>query len=64
MPTNLDNVTPIYETCPGWDKSEGAQKWEELPENAQKYVLFLESIMNTKVGLVSTSPDRNDTIFR
>jgi|SaaInl8_200m_RNA_FD_contig_31_561484_length_1706_multi_9_in_0_out_0_2 adenylosuccinate synthase len=63
MPTDLDNVTPIYETFEGWDGSVGAQKIEQLPENAQKYVKFLEKLMNVKVGLISTSPDRNDTII-
>lgn len=64
LPDDLESAKPIYETFPGWDKSEGARKWEELPENAQKYILKLEELTGFKVTMISTSPDRNDTIIR
>jgi len=63
MPSDIANAKPVYEELPGWNKAEGARKWEELPENAKNYIKYLEKLMNVKVGLVSTSPDRNDTII-
>jgi len=63
LPSDLENVTPIYKTFKGWEKSEGARKFEELPAEAQEYVRLIEEISQTKVGIISTSPDRNDTII-
>ncbi len=62
FPDELGLVKPVYETLPGWEKSEGARKWEELPKNAQQYLLKIEKLVGVKVSMVSTSPDRNDTI--
>ena len=64
MPVDVENCKPIYKTYPGWDKTEGAKTWDELPKNAKDYVLALEKMVNTKIAMVSTSPDRNDTITR
>ncbi len=64
MPVDVENCKPIYKSFPGWDKTEGAKNWDELPETAQSYVLALEAMVNTKIAMVSTSPDRNDTIRR
>jgi len=63
MPSDIENVKPIYKSFPGWDKTEGVQKWDDLPETAKSYLKFFEEITETKIGLVSTSPDRNDTII-
>jgi len=63
MPSDIENVKPIYKTFAGWDKTEGVRKWEDLPETAQTYLEFFAEITETKIGLVSTSPDRNDTII-
>jgi adenylosuccinate synthase len=63
LPSDLENVTPIYQTFEGWEKSEGARKFEDLPAQAQAYVRVIEEISQTKVGIISTSPDRNDTII-
>jgi len=63
MPSDIENVKPIYKSFPGWDKTEGARKWDELPEAAKNYLKYFEEITETKIGLVSTSPDRNDTII-
>ena len=62
MPSDIENVKPIYKTFSGWDKTEGVRSWDDLPETAKEYLKFLEEITETKIGLVSTSPDRNDTI--
>lgn len=62
MPSDLDGVKPIYEDIQGWDKVEGISKYDELPQGAKDYVKRIEELTNTKVGIISTSPDRNDTI--
>jgi adenylosuccinate synthase len=63
MPSDLDSVTPIYEEIKGWDKVEGISNYDDLPQGAKDYVKRIEELTNTKVGLISTSPDRNDTII-
>lgn len=57
-------VTPIYETMPGWKEStRGARSWAELPAEAIKYVKRLEELVESTVTLLSTSPERDDTIL-
>ena len=63
LPEDLEKATPIYEELPGWDSVVGCRKFEELPPTAKAYIKRLEEITQTKVGLISTSPDRNDTII-
>ncbi|NOQ30403.1 MAG: adenylosuccinate synthase [Helicobacteraceae bacterium] len=63
MPQDLENVKPIYKTFKGWDKSVGARNFNELPKEAQDYVKVIEELTNTKVGMISTSPERLDTIL-
>jgi adenylosuccinate synthase len=63
MPLDLDNVTPVYKTFAGWEKTEGVRRFEDLPATAQTYLRALEEMTQTKIGMVSTSPDRNDTIL-
>jgi adenylosuccinate synthase len=63
IPSNLDAVKPIYKTFKGWDKSVGVRKFEDLPQSAQEYVKVIEEVSQTKVGIISTSPERDDTII-
>ena len=63
LPANLEDVTPVYKTFKGWDKSVGARTWDELPKSAQDFVKIIEEISKTKVGIISTSPERDDTII-
>ncbi len=63
LPSNLDDVKPIYKSFKGWDKSVGARTFDELPKEAQEYVLAIQEITKTKVGIISTSPERDDTII-
>ena len=63
LPANLEDVTPVYKTFKGWDKSVGARTWDELPTSAQDFVKIIEEISKTKVGIISTSPERDDTII-
>ncbi|WP_166416539.1 adenylosuccinate synthase [Cochlodiniinecator piscidefendens] len=67
LPTAADQqarCTPIYETMPGWSEStEGARSWADLPANAIKYVRRVEELIECPVALLSTSPERDDTIL-
>ncbi len=63
LPSDLDNVKPIYKTFKGWDGSVGARTFDALPQAAQDYVRAIEEIAQTKVGMISTSPERLDTIL-
>jgi adenylosuccinate synthase len=62
--TGQASVKPIYETIEGWSQSTfGARSWAELPANAIKYVRRIEELTETPVALLSTSPEREDTIL-
>ena len=63
MPLDLEAVKPIYKTFAGWDKTEGVRRFEDLPKTAQEYLKAIEELTQTKIGMISTSPDRNDTIL-
>jgi len=55
---------PIYETMEGWsDSTRGARSWTQLPGQAVKYVRRIEELINAPVALLSTSPERDDTIL-
>ncbi len=57
-------VEPIYETLPGWQGTTvGARTWKELPAEAVKYVRHVEELIGCPVALLSTSPEREDTIL-
>jgi adenylosuccinate synthase len=57
-------VQPIYEEMPGWPESTvGARSWADLPAPAIKYIRRVEELIRCPVALVSTSPDRDDTIL-
>ena len=64
MPLDLEQATPVFKSFPGWEKSEGVREWDALPETAKVYLNAIEQLTETKIGMVSTSPDRNDTIVR
>jgi adenylosuccinate synthase len=57
-------VVPIYETLEGWREStRGARSWADLPAQAVKYVRYVEELIEVPVALLSTSPERDDTIL-
>jgi adenylosuccinate synthase len=57
-------VEPIWETFEGWSQStRGARRWADLPAQAVKYVKFIEELIECPVTLLSTSPERDDTIL-
>ena len=57
-------VVPVYETMAGWSESTaGARSWRQLPAQAIKYIRRIEELIACPVALVSTSPEREDTIL-
>jgi len=57
-------VVARYETLPGWRESTaGARSWADLPAEAVKYVRYIEELIRAPVALLSTSPERDDTIL-
>ncbi|MCP5197500.1 MAG: adenylosuccinate synthase [Gammaproteobacteria bacterium] len=59
----LADCTPIYEEVPGWrDSTIGVRRYEDLPEHARAYLRRIEDLTHTSIDLISTGPDRADTI--
>ncbi len=57
-------IEPVYEDIEGWKEStQGARSWKDLPGNAVKYVRRIEELIGAPVALLSTSPEREDTIL-
>ena len=57
-------LEPVYETMEGWqDSTAGARTWNDLPAQAVKYVRHVEELIGAPVALLSTSPEREDTIL-
>lgn len=66
-PIDIDNFAscePIYEELPGWKQSTaGITQFADLPLNAQKYLLHIEELAGVPIDIISTGPDRKDTIL-
>lgn len=61
----FDKVTPVYETLPGWKESTfGAKSLDELPQAAKNYIAFLEEKIDAPIDIISTGPDRVETIVK
>ncbi len=67
MPVGADALyqcTPIYEDFPGWTESTfGVTRWEDLPENARRYLNRLSEVAGCPIAVISTGPDRSQTIL-
>ena len=62
--TDMEKIKPIYETLKGWQKStQKCKSFSELPLNAKKYIKRIEKLIECPVSMISTSPERNDTIL-
>jgi adenylosuccinate synthase len=60
---DYDTITPIYEDMAGWSESTvGAKSLDELPENARAYIRRIEEIVGVPIDIISTGPDRVETI--
>ncbi len=63
-PQAQTRIKPIYEEIAGWKSTTaGVRKFDDLPVNAQKYVKRLEELVGVKIALISTSPERDDSII-
>lgn len=62
VPTDYQNVKPIYTEFSGWDKVAGIRKYQDLPQEAKTYLEFLQQQIGVKISLISTSPERDDVI--
>jgi len=61
----FEKCKPIYIEMPGWSEStNGAQNYDDLPENAKNYIAKIEELMGIPADIVSTGPDRKHTIIR
>ena len=59
----FDSIEPVYTRLKGWSSStEGITEFDKLPQLAQDYLNFLENESGAKIGMVSTGPDRNQTM--
>ncbi len=67
LPSSADKqarVEPVYETLEGWrDSTQGARSWAQLPATAIKYIRRIEELIEAPVAMLSTSPEREDTIL-
>jgi len=62
--TDLSTIEPIYRTLPGWEQStSGITNADDLPEKARLYIKFIEDFTGAKIALISTGPDREETIL-
>ena len=63
--TDFHHAKPIYEMFPGWDEDiTKAKSFEDLPKNAQDYVLALEKMSQCRISAIGVGQDRNATIVR
>ena len=54
-----------YKTLPGWEQEiSGIRNFNDLPQAAQDYILFIEGVLDCPVGIVSVGPSRDQTIYR
>jgi len=61
---DLRLIKPVYETLAGWGSNTvGTTEFDKLPTNAQKYVRFLSDQIGVEIGLISTGPERDQTIL-
>ena len=61
----FEGCTPVYIDMPGWKESTlGVTKYEELPANARAYIEKVESLAGVPIDIISTGPDRCETIVR
>lgn len=63
VPSDLENVEPVYESFEGWDHTAGIKDFKSLPSAAKTYIQAIQSLTGTKVSIISTSPERDDTII-
>ena len=62
---NIENCQPNYITMPGWQSDTvGTTKFDDLPDNAKRYIEKIEELLNTPIDIISTGPERSENIIR
>jgi len=62
--SELWHIKPVYEELDGWDKpTAGLTNFDDLPDNARRYVKYMADSLNVRIALISTGPKRNETII-
>ena len=62
--SGYEKIEPVYTKLPGWQSSTfGIDNYDQLPAKAKRYLEFVEKESGAKVGIVSTGPDREQTMF-
>jgi adenylosuccinate synthase len=62
--TEVARCVPVYETFGGWKESTvGIKEWDKLPANARAYLTRVEEVAGVPIDMVSTGPDRDETIL-
>ena len=62
--SGYETIEPVYTKLPGWQTNTfGIDSYDRLPEKAKRYLAFVEKETGAKVGIVSTGPDREQTMF-
>ncbi len=67
IPSQLDEFAkckPVYKTFDGWENTKHIESFEDLPDNAKKYVEFIEKFLSIPVSLISTGAKRSETVMR
>ncbi len=64
VPYDLDGAKPIYKEFKGWKSTKGVREFKDLPQTAKDYIESLEEMVGCRIGIISTSPEREDTIIR
>jgi len=64
MPSSIDNLKPIYREFDGWNGSKCIRNFKDLPSTAKDYINTIENMVGVQIGIISTSPDREDTIIK
>lgn len=66
VPADLEEFAacqPVYEELPGWEGTQGAERWDQLPANAQRYIRFIEETVGVPVAIVSVGRERHQTLI-
>jgi len=64
VPTHLEDAKAVYKEIEGWESVVGIREFDQLPYHAKEYIKTIEEVTGVKVGIISTSPERADTIIR